>query len=283
MSLTLISHQIDSTGRAISLTRDRLTIGRAPENDLAIDDTLVSREHACITREIGGFVLSDLRSKNGTWLNGARVSAPVKLRDGDLLRFGDHTFEARLEERPQETRSLPVAASRETTTVLFADLEGHTHLYEELGTDAAVSAVSRHIAVMLAAVERHSGRLIKTEGDGVIASFSSVRDSIDCAIAIQRELSSLEATPTLPARIGINTGDAIISESDLIGLPVVKASRVMSCARGGEIFISQVSFMLLGPTRTVRIIPKGSYELKGIGKRERVYEVLWRLHEPAGQ
>jgi DNA-binding response OmpR family regulator len=58
-------------------------IGRDPACDLALDDRQVSRRHAVIRRTADGFLVSDEGSKNGTWLNGVRLTAPAHLRDGD--------------------------------------------------------------------------------------------------------------------------------------------------------------------------------------------------------
>ncbi len=65
-----------------------LTIGRTPENALVLDDDSVSRAHARISFHDGQFLVEDLHSKNGTWLNGAALAAPTPLCDGDHLRLG---------------------------------------------------------------------------------------------------------------------------------------------------------------------------------------------------
>ncbi len=67
-------------------------VGRHPLSDVRFDaerDLDVSSRHASITRGAGGFVLKDLGSKNGTFVNGKRVAADVLLRDGDIIAFGD--------------------------------------------------------------------------------------------------------------------------------------------------------------------------------------------------
>jgi pSer/pThr/pTyr-binding forkhead associated (FHA) protein len=75
---------------------DRLTIGRAPDNRLALlDDELASRTHAVVTRDDGAFVLSDLDSTNGTTLWRDEQWRPVtreSLQDADLIVIGAHVF-----------------------------------------------------------------------------------------------------------------------------------------------------------------------------------------------
>lgn len=70
----------------------RFTIGRALECDLTLADLSVSRWHARLHHEEGGWLLSDLGSTNGTRLNGWRVTTPVEVKVGDQVTFGGLTF-----------------------------------------------------------------------------------------------------------------------------------------------------------------------------------------------
>lgn len=73
----------------VELQRLRTTIGRSVRNDLWTDDPFTSRLHAEIRQRGDGFWLSDSGSANGTYLNGARLTAPVMLRDRDVFRVGE--------------------------------------------------------------------------------------------------------------------------------------------------------------------------------------------------
>ena len=64
------------------------TIGRAPSNSITIADGSVSHNHARITKSRDGFVIEDLKSRNGTFVNGEKVTEPRLLADGDLIRLG---------------------------------------------------------------------------------------------------------------------------------------------------------------------------------------------------
>lgn len=66
-----------------------IQIGRAVDNDIVITSKRVSRTHACIRQEGRKWLLEDLGSANGTFLNGERVFAPVELRDGDRIALGE--------------------------------------------------------------------------------------------------------------------------------------------------------------------------------------------------
>ena len=73
-------------------TKDSFTIGRDSACDLVLSDMTVSRSHAGLRREAGGWVLSDAGSMNGTRLNGWRVTEPVPVRAGDEVMFGALTL-----------------------------------------------------------------------------------------------------------------------------------------------------------------------------------------------
>jgi DNA-binding winged helix-turn-helix (wHTH) protein len=79
----------DPTGREHLLAGETTTIGRAVDSDIVITSRRVSREHSRVERQGRHVMLVDLGSTNGTFLNGERVLAPVRLRDGDSVSVGD--------------------------------------------------------------------------------------------------------------------------------------------------------------------------------------------------
>jgi pSer/pThr/pTyr-binding forkhead associated (FHA) protein len=79
----------DPTGREHLLAGGSTTIGRAVDSDIVITSRRVSREHSRVERQGRHVTLVDLGSTNGTFLNGERVLAPVRLRDGDSVSIGD--------------------------------------------------------------------------------------------------------------------------------------------------------------------------------------------------
>lgn len=79
----------DPTGREHLLAGGSTTIGRAVDSDIVITSRRVSREHSRVERQGRHVTLVDLGSTNGTFLNGERVLAPVRLRDGDSISIGD--------------------------------------------------------------------------------------------------------------------------------------------------------------------------------------------------
>ena len=73
------------------LTGEEALIGRSPDASVLLDDVTVSRQHAKITKESNGWVINDLRSLNGTYLNRERVEKG-RLSDGDELQVGKFRF-----------------------------------------------------------------------------------------------------------------------------------------------------------------------------------------------
>lgn len=82
-------------GFEIELGREPLSIGRARDADVCIQDDYTSTRHARLLNWDGAWMLQDLDSTNGTFINGERVSQPVELRSGVSVRIGTTTFELR--------------------------------------------------------------------------------------------------------------------------------------------------------------------------------------------
>jgi phosphoserine phosphatase RsbU/P len=96
----------DGSRERFPLSKPRITIGRARSSDVFLPDQWLSRHHAAIEQKLGNHYLLDLGSKNGTLLNGERVTGDRRLRDGDIITLGEHvlafSLEDEIEERPPE-------------------------------------------------------------------------------------------------------------------------------------------------------------------------------------
>jgi predicted component of type VI protein secretion system len=96
-SFQLVMQKGPTPGKVYELTLDDLTIGRDISNRIVINDAEVSRKHTRLTLQGGTYVVEDLGSTNGTFVNGQRLSGPAILRPGDLVMLGEKislTFEA---------------------------------------------------------------------------------------------------------------------------------------------------------------------------------------------
>lgn len=76
-------------GKAFSLDKSEIIIGRDVNNDVIINDSEVSRKHARLTVQADSYVLEDLGSTNGTFVNGLRLTGPQLLRPGDTISLGE--------------------------------------------------------------------------------------------------------------------------------------------------------------------------------------------------
>jgi pSer/pThr/pTyr-binding forkhead associated (FHA) protein len=80
--------------KEVNVGVEPLTIGRAPDNDIQVDNLAVSSHHAKIVNEAGKLVVEDLNSMNGTFVNNQRVKR-ITLKPGDIVLVGKHTIEVR--------------------------------------------------------------------------------------------------------------------------------------------------------------------------------------------
>ena len=121
--------------------RNYWTIGRGRENDFAIGDHCISRNHAILqSTETGGFLLIDLGSRNGSFVNGRRVGIPASLKNGDQVTFGKTNVEFYCP--PREFGTLPtynsfdrdtmVLHERRLTSVMVVDMRNFTILTRQL-------------------------------------------------------------------------------------------------------------------------------------------------------
>src|SRR4030095_3680198 len=93
----LIMRAGPTPGAAFTLEGDQITIGRDSVNEVVINDAEISRRHARLTFQGGKYVLEDLGSTNGTFVNGQRLAGPRVLKPGEVVSFGEQivvVFEA---------------------------------------------------------------------------------------------------------------------------------------------------------------------------------------------
>jgi hypothetical protein len=150
------------TGQEFPLTQAPFTIGRQPDCTVVLADPQVSRQHATITFQAGRYIVQDLGSANGTYINERRITAPQALRDGDQLRLGNTIFDVRLAVGgvPPTVYGQPAAAyaavpeqaaGRQISTGMIVGL-----------LLTAIVAVGLIIAVLLLLLNRRGGELAVT-------------------------------------------------------------------------------------------------------------------------
>jgi len=125
--------------------------------------------------------------------------------------------------------------------IMFTDMVGSTEMTARLGDVKSVELIKAHDAIIRRCLEHHRGSEVKHLGDGIMASFDVVPASVACAIRIQEELASYNATsePPIRVRIGIHAGEPVQESDDLFGAAVQKAARICDLAQAGAILVSR--------------------------------------------
>jgi len=100
---------IRHTGQVFPLTGATVTIGRQADNTIVLADQQVSRHHASLSWQGGSYVVQDLDSANGTFVNERQISGPQRLRHGDVLRLGNTHFEVQLAPDAGPTQQVPAS------------------------------------------------------------------------------------------------------------------------------------------------------------------------------
>lgn len=88
-SYQLVMQKGPNPGKIYELVQEEATIGRDISNRIVINDPEVSRRHARLTLQVGGYVIEDLGSTNGTFVDGQRLMGPHLLRPGQTVMFGE--------------------------------------------------------------------------------------------------------------------------------------------------------------------------------------------------
>jgi len=164
--------------------------------------------------------------------------------------------------------------------VLFTDMVGSTALRTRLGEGAADELRRRHDAVMDGVVAAKRGRLVKSTGDGIMATFESAADAVEAGVDAQQAIVVLSrelGVDELAIRIGVSAGDVSWSEHDCSGLPVVEAARLEQAAEAGQVLCSEIVRMLARGRAQVGFERVGELTLKGLEDPLMAYEVPWTV------
>lgn len=174
--------------------------------------------------------------------------------DGALIGIGRGTVQIR--ERRSRRQS---PSNRVLLTVLFTDLVGSTERAGSEGDAKWRAVLEDHHAIVRRQIELHTGREVKTTGDGFLATFDSPFRAVRCAQAIKSGLAKLG----LEIRAGVHTGECELIGADVAGLAVHVASRVQSTAKPGEILVSN-TVRDLAAGSGLEFVDRGVHELKGL-------------------
>ncbi len=160
---------------------------------------------------------------------------------------------------------------RVLASVLFTDMVGSTERAAALGDQRWRGLLERHGRLVEREVSRHRGRVVKTTGDGVLATFDGPARAVRAGMALR------DAAPSelgIELRVGLHTGECEAIGTDLGGIGVHIAARVQASAEAGEVVVSSTVKELVAGSG-LRFTDRGDHRLKGIPD-------VWRLHTVVG-
>jgi class 3 adenylate cyclase len=127
--------------------------------------------------------------------------------------------------------------------VLVTDMVGSTALRVRLGEEQADELRRVHDGLLTGPVDACGGRVLKAQGDGLVAVFPAASDGLRAAVGMQQAIAAHNRRPDalaeLAVRIGLSVGDVSWDGGDCLGAPVVEAARLEAAARGGQILCSE--------------------------------------------
>ena len=151
---------------------------------------------------------------------------------------------------------------RVLATLLFTDLVGSTTTAVQIGDVSWRELLAIHHRAADSEVERFRGRIVDTAGDGLLAIFDAPARALRCASVI----GAAAAKQGLQVRAGVHTGEVATAGSEVRGVAVHEAARIVAAAAPGEILVSETIPSLVSGLG-LEFEDRGEHELKGIGSR----------------
>src|SRR6201984_2616126 len=154
---------------------------------------------------------------------------------------------------------------------------------DERGTLAALPALRKNL--VNPKISEHNGRIVKLTGDGMLIEFPSVVSAVACAVDIQSAMRTRNATAPadrIEFRIGVNLGDIIVEDGDILGDGVNVASRLESIAPIGGIAVSQSVRDHVGKRLDLIFEDMGERRLKNIDAPILFYTIVLDRPSPDG-
>ena len=169
-----------------------------------------------------------------------------------------------------------LSVKRRLTCILAADAVGYSR---QMGNDeeGTIRVLAAHRAVIDGIIAFHQGRIIGTAGDSVLAEFASaveaVRSAIEIQDAIRTRNDSLPEDRRMVFRVGVNLGDVVVKDDDILGDGVNVAARLESIAEPGGVCISSSVYDQITGKLDLGFQDIGEQTLKNISRPIRVYRI----------
>ena len=162
----------------------------------------------------------------------------------------------------------PRRHDRVLATALFVDIVGSTERAAEVGDSAWRDLLEAYYAVVRRQLESFAGQEVDTAGDGLFATFDGPARAVACATAIRDAVVGLG----LQVRAGVHTGELLLIDGKVGGLPVHIAARIAGLALPGEVWASR-TIKDLAAGSGIRFDDRGTHRLKGVPDEWQLYRV----------
>lgn len=173
-----------------------------------------------------------------------------------------------------EIKSESSVVRRKTAAVLVVDVAGYTRLMELDETSIHAELMHLMSEIVAPLVAEHSGRIVKSTGDGFLASFDGAASGVRCAILLQNRLAERAALfppdRRIVFRMGLNYCDTIVEANDIYGEGVNLAARLQAYAEPGDIVLEASMAAMVEPELAAETtFDLGELYLKNISRRVR--------------
>jgi class 3 adenylate cyclase len=158
---------------------------------------------------------------------------------------------------------------RVLAAIMFSDIVSFTAMMEA-DEPNALAVLERNTAIHRDALNAFDGRLLKQLGDGVLATFASASNAVNCAKEIQHRVGE---AGSFHVRIGIHLGEVIRSGGDVFGDGVNLASRIQGEAEPGAIVVSEVVYNNVRNKGDIAAVDLGERRLKNVSEAVRIYSI----------
>ena len=145
-----------------------------------------------------------------------------------------------------------------TVTFLFTDIEGSTSMLDELGPSAYAASLEFHQSALRRALQSHEGVEVDTQGDSFFVAFSRAADAVGAA----HESQAVLREHGIRVRMGIHTGEPLLTKDGYVGMDVHRAARIADAAHGGQVLLSHATRDLLGEDEDVDVAGSAADEVQ---------------------
>jgi class 3 adenylate cyclase len=198
---------------------------------------------------IGPNQVFDLPPRHVTWVEGDEELVMIDWAGGAGL----------------DTRRGP--ERRTMAAILFTDIVDSTVLAREAGDVAWERTLGMHDDVVRSVLVSFGGHEIETAGDSFLVIFDGAERAIRCGLALVEALAAIR----IPIRVGVHSGEVVVSGDQVRGVAVHTAARILAEAGAGEVLLSSSTRDLAEGAAGLTFDPRGPHRLKGIEREHELY------------